>query len=108
MRRAWLTTLSREMKYPKADILEMTKKKLPKQSPLKQIRKQCLECCGGSVKSVRFCHAVDCPLLFLRFGKYPKTFLRENGNKSEQLFDKDNFKKGAKFCPDKDESSYRV
>lgn len=50
----------------------------PKQSPLKQIRKQCRECWGGSVKAVRDCHATDCALWLLRFGKRPKTFIREN------------------------------
>ena len=74
--------------------------KIPRQSPLKQIRKQCLECCCGSVKTIRFCHSTDCPLWYLRFGKFPKTVLREQGRKYEQLFDKDNFKNGAKFLPD--------
>lgn len=74
--------------------------KIPKQSPLKQIRKQCLDCCCGSVKTIRFCHSIDCPLWYLRFGKFPKTVLREQGRKSEQLFNKDNFKNGAKFHPD--------
>lgn len=82
--------------------------KIPKQSPLKQIRKQCLECCCGSVKTIRFCHSIDCPLWYLRFGKFPKTVLREHGRKSEQLFDKDNFKNGAKFLPDKEISSYEL
>jgi len=74
--------------------------KIPRLSPLKQIRKQCLDCCCGSVKTIRFCHSIDCPLWYLRFGKFPKTVLREQGRKYEQLFDKDNFKNGAKFLPD--------
>lgn len=61
-------------------------------SPMVQIRKQCRECCGGSVKAVRFCHATDCPLWLLRFGKRPKTFIRENGSQAELLFDKNDFK----------------
>ena len=80
--------------------------KVPKLSPLKQIRKQCLDCCGGSVKTVRFCHSTDCPLWFLRFGKFPKTAIREHGKKFEQLFYKENFKKGARFSPNKEISSY--
>lgn len=82
--------------------------KIPKQSPLKQIRKQCRECSGGSTKSIRFCHSLDCPLWFFRFGMGPKSVVRLNGKKSELLFDKDNFKKGGKFCPDNDESSYKL
>lgn len=74
--------------------------KIPRLSPLKQIRKQCLDCCCGSVKTIRFCHSIDCPLWYLRFGKFPKTVLREQGRKSEQLFNKDNFKNGAKFLHD--------
>jgi len=81
---------------------------IPKQSPLKQIRRQCLECCCGSTKTIRFCASVDCPLWYLRFGKYPKTVIREHGKKFEQLFDKENFKIGAKFCPEKELSSYKL
>ena len=80
--------------------------KILKQSPLKQIRKQCVECCGGSVKSVRFCYSTDCPLWYLRFGKFPRTVIREKGKKSGLLFDKDNFKKSGKFFPDIEETSY--
>lgn len=82
--------------------------RIPRQSPLKQIRKQCVECCGGSVKAVRFCHSTECSLWYLRFGKYPKTILRVNGKKCGQLFDKDNFKKDGTFCPDKEVSSYAL
>lgn len=82
--------------------------KIPRQSPLKQIRKQCIDCCYGSTKTIRFCASLDCPLWYLRFGKFPKTVIRENGKKFEQLFDKENFKKGAKFSPEKEISSYRV
>ncbi len=82
--------------------------KIPKQSPLKQIRKQCSECCGGSAKSIRFCSDCTCPLWYLRFGKFPKTYIRELGKSAEQLFDHKNFKKDAIFCPDKDESSWKL
>ena len=82
--------------------------KNPKQSPLKQIRKQCRECCGDSTKSIRFCHTVDCPLWYLRFGMRPKSVIRLNGKKAEWLFDKDNFKKGAIFCPDEEESTWKL
>jgi len=82
--------------------------KVPKQSPLKQIRKQCLECNCGSRKSVRFCHSTECALWYLRFGKFSKTAVRENGKKFEQLFNKNNFKDGGKFSPDKEISSYEL
>lgn len=82
--------------------------KFPKLSPLKQIRKQCLDCCGGSVKATRFCHSTNYPLWHLRFGKFPKTVIREHGKKFEQLFGRDNFKKGAKFCPDEAISTYKL
>lgn len=82
--------------------------KIPRQFPLKQIRKYCLGCLSGAVKSIRFCHDTDCPLWYLRFGRFPKTVIREYGKKVEQLFDKDNFKIGAKFCSDKKESKYKV
>ena len=80
--------------------------KIPRQSPLKQIRRFCVSCCGGSTKSVRFCHDVDCSLWFYRFGRRALTVVRERGKKYEQLFDKSNFEKGGKFCPNKDEADY--
>lgn len=82
--------------------------KIPKQSPLKQIRKQCLECCGGSKKSVRFCQSTECPLWYLRFGKFPQTAIRENGKSNTLLFDKENFKSDQKFCPKKEISTYDI
>lgn len=82
--------------------------KIPRQSPLKQIRKQCLDCCCSQYKTIRFCCSTDCPLWYLRFGMYPKTVLRIKGEKWQQLFDKENFKKGRKFCPDKYVEEYEL
>ena len=82
--------------------------KIPKLSPLKQIRKQCLDCCSGSVKTIRFCAATECPLWYLRFGMYPKTAIRLNGHKWEMLFDKENFKNSKRFCPDKYVDEYKL
>ena len=82
--------------------------KIPRKSPLKQIRKHCLYCCYGSYKTIRFCATLDCPLWYLRFGRFPKTVIREKGKIFEQLFDKENFKIGAKFCPDKVISEYKL
>jgi len=49
-------------------------------SPLKAIRRKCLDCCGTS-KVVRFCtldgiHSTKCDLWPFRFGKRPSTVRR--------------------------------
>jgi hypothetical protein len=41
-------------------------------SPLKSIRKKCLDCSGDSRKEVKECPILDCPLYPYRFGKNPK------------------------------------
>lgn len=41
-------------------------------TPMKSIRKKCLECSNYQPKEVRECYIVDCPLFSLRFGKNPK------------------------------------
>ena len=70
------------------------------QRPLKQIRRQCLNCCCGSPKTVKLCADVDCPLWYFRFGVSPKAYVSRTGKESEQLFDKENFKNGGKYSPD--------
>ncbi len=45
---------------------------IPKYTPIKAMRKKCLECNGGSVKDIRFCDVKKCPLYPYRFGKRPK------------------------------------
>lgn len=82
--------------------------KIPKLSPLKQIRKQCLDCCSGSVKAIRFCHSTDCPLWYLRLGKFPRTVIKANGENWKQLFDRENFKRGEEFSPDKRVEEYKL
>ena len=82
--------------------------KIPRQLPLKQIRKQCQDCCFGSVKIIRFCHSIDCPLWYLRFGKYPRTIIKTNREEWEQLFNKDNFKKDGKFSSDKELNAFKL
>ena len=47
----------------------MQTKKAP--SPLKAIRKHCLDCCCDQSKEVRLCPCTDCPLYLYRFGKNP-------------------------------------
>lgn len=45
---------------------------IKKITPLKAIRKKCIDCCGGSLKEVRLCTAIRCDLHPLRFGHKPK------------------------------------
>ena len=40
-------------------------------TPVKSIRKMCLECTGGRPGLVRNCEITDCPLYFFRMGKNP-------------------------------------
>ncbi len=40
-------------------------------TPLKSIRRNCIECSGGSPKEVKLCAIEDCPLHRFRFGKNP-------------------------------------
>lgn len=42
-----------------------------KLTPIKTIRKNCLECKAGSYKEVRLCSMTDCPLFFYRLGRNP-------------------------------------
>ena len=37
-------------------------------SPLKAIRRHCIECCGGLAQEVRLCPLKSCPLYGFRFG----------------------------------------
>ena len=41
-------------------------------TPLKSIRRHCLECSNGQSKLVRECVITDCPLYDFRFGKNPR------------------------------------
>ena len=40
-------------------------------TPVKAMRKKCLDCCYGQVKEVRLCQAVECALWPYRFGRRP-------------------------------------
>ncbi|MCH7724810.1 MAG: hypothetical protein IIC76_15945 [Bacteroidetes bacterium] len=68
---------------------------MKKLSPLKAIRKNCLDCCNGSAKEVKLCPIEDCPLHQFRFGKnpnrkgigglgFPKEFHQKSGVESAQ------------------------
>ena len=46
---------------------------MAKLTPMKAIRKKCLECSGGSQYEVRKCPIEKCPLYAYRFGHRPKT-----------------------------------
>lgn len=41
-------------------------------TPIQAIRKNCLQCSGGSVKDVRECVIKDCPLFDFRLGTNPR------------------------------------
>uniref|UniRef100_A0A7V3E844 Uncharacterized protein n=1 Tax=Ignavibacterium album TaxID=591197 RepID=A0A7V3E844_9BACT len=49
-------------------------------SPVKAIRKYCLECSCGSLKEVKNCVCSDCPLYPFRLGKNPNR--KSIGNKN--------------------------
>ena len=40
-------------------------------TPLKSIRKKCLDCTAGSRKEIRLCTVIQCALYPYRFGKRP-------------------------------------
>ena len=40
-------------------------------TPIKAIRKKCLDCSGDSSKEVNQCQILDCPLYLYRMGKRP-------------------------------------
>ena len=49
----------------------MSSQDLMSLTPVKAIRKMCLQCQSQSPKAVRLCEAVTCPLWEFRFGKNP-------------------------------------
>lgn len=49
----------------------MNKKNKKILSPIKAIRKNCIDCMCGQSKEVRLCPSKDCPLYPYRFGKNP-------------------------------------
>ncbi len=71
---------------------------------LKAIRANCLDCCGGSSKEVRYCAVSDCRLWRFRFGRSPKAVIRTEGANGIDLLEATNFQEGGKFNPDKQAS----
>ena len=45
-------------------------------SPLRALRKKCLDCCCGQIAEVRLCEATNCPLWPFRAGRHPWHGLR--------------------------------
>ena len=41
------------------------------ETPLRAIRANCIDCCGGQLSEVRKCTAVTCPLWPMRMGRNP-------------------------------------
>lgn len=44
---------------------------MTKLTPMKAIRKKCLDCCAGQIVEVRECMIKNCPLWRYRMGKRP-------------------------------------
>lgn len=44
---------------------------MAKLTPMKAIRRKCLDCCNGQVKEVRLCTVEKCPLFPYRSGHRP-------------------------------------
>tara|TARA_Y100001980_G_C14546228_1_gene326191 strand:+ start:1836 stop:2033 length:198 start_codon:yes stop_codon:yes gene_type:complete len=53
----------------------------PHETPIKAIRKKCVDCCCGSKKDVRLCPVINCPLYPYRFGKRPTQTIIDTINK---------------------------
>ena len=51
---------------------------IKRESPLKVIRRNCVECSGGSFREVKFCRAFDCQMWKFRFGVRPETAERKH------------------------------
>ena len=53
-------------------------------SPMRAIRRKCLDCSGGQVTEVKLCETVTCPLWPFRVGRHPYTKTRLLEADSEQ------------------------
>ena len=40
-------------------------------TPIRAMRKKCLDCCCGSRKEIRECRIIECPIYPYRFGRRP-------------------------------------
>ncbi len=57
-----------------------------KLSPMRAIRKFCLDCCGGQRNEVTHCTDPDCALFEYRLGKRPETVEKEQKEKPKRSF----------------------
>jgi len=53
-------------------------------TPIKAIRANCIECSGGSLKEVRECNIINCPLWAYRMGRRPDASTRNTLNKIDE------------------------
>ncbi len=63
----------------------MKKKITTPLTPLRAIRKKCLDCSAGSRIEVRQCSVLDCPLYLYRMGSNPKRKGVGGGKKNLRL-----------------------
>lgn len=56
-----------------------------KNSPLKAIRKACLDCCWDKSQDVRECAVTTCVLFPYRFGCNPKTYIKRQKMKGKDV-----------------------
>jgi len=60
------------------DVSKRPSSGMRRDTPIKAIRAQCLDCCCGSRYEVEMCPATSCPLWPYRFGVRPETAAKRN------------------------------
>lgn len=60
------------MVYCSTAISQKGRTNMDKLTPLKAIRRKCIECCNGQQVEVRRCTCENCPLYGYRMGHRPK------------------------------------
>lgn len=60
---------------------------MAKLTPMRAIRKKCLDCCCGQMKEVALCTVITCPLYGYRSGHRPKEeqFTTEGGTDGKSV-----------------------
>jgi hypothetical protein len=59
-----------------AIVFEAEEPKAGRVTPLRAVRQECLDCCGGSANEVRLCVSKSCPSWPFRFGRRPTAELK--------------------------------